>query len=192
MLPPSSGQGILPQHNAASQPRRSGLESLPPWKPLISFITVFTRARHWSLSWARWIQSTPSHHTSLISSLILCIKGEVISYLALSARKYAGLLSGYANALNFYTYRWMTTPMQKSKPLLSGCRPALERVQSNGVSSTVRLPGRMNVRVPRYLRNIIKRAEIRDRAHKSTDHHVASPVCHGCLCAPVPRGVTPS
>jgi hypothetical protein len=24
------------------------------------FITVFTTARHWSLSWARWIQSTPS------------------------------------------------------------------------------------------------------------------------------------
>jgi len=25
------------------------------------FITVFTAARHWSLSWARWIQSTISH-----------------------------------------------------------------------------------------------------------------------------------
>jgi hypothetical protein len=25
------------------------------------FITIFTRARHWSLTWARWIQSTPSH-----------------------------------------------------------------------------------------------------------------------------------
>jgi len=24
------------------------------------FITVFSRSRHWSLSWARWIQSTPS------------------------------------------------------------------------------------------------------------------------------------
>jgi hypothetical protein len=29
------------------------------------FIIVFTRARHWSLSWARWIQSAPSHHISL-------------------------------------------------------------------------------------------------------------------------------
>jgi hypothetical protein len=26
-----------------------------------NFIFVFTRARHWSLSWARWIQSTPSY-----------------------------------------------------------------------------------------------------------------------------------
>jgi len=33
------------------------------------FITVFTRARHWSLSWGTWIQST--YHTSLIFILIL-------------------------------------------------------------------------------------------------------------------------
>jgi hypothetical protein len=26
------------------------------------FITVFTRSRHWSLSWARWIQSIPPPH----------------------------------------------------------------------------------------------------------------------------------
>jgi hypothetical protein len=29
-----------------------------------NFITVFTRARHWIQSWARWIQSTPSQHIS--------------------------------------------------------------------------------------------------------------------------------
>jgi len=29
------------------------------------FITVFTRARHWYPSWARWILSTPSHPISL-------------------------------------------------------------------------------------------------------------------------------
>jgi hypothetical protein len=34
------------------------------------FITVFTRARHWSISWARWIQSSPSHAVSLRSILI--------------------------------------------------------------------------------------------------------------------------
>jgi len=28
------------------------------------FITVFTRARHYSLSWARWTQSTPSYPIS--------------------------------------------------------------------------------------------------------------------------------
>jgi len=31
------------------------------------FIIVLTTARHWSLSWARWIQSTPSHPISLRS-----------------------------------------------------------------------------------------------------------------------------
>jgi len=35
------------------------------------FITKFTRVRHWSLSWARWTQSTPCHPISLISILIL-------------------------------------------------------------------------------------------------------------------------
>jgi hypothetical protein len=35
------------------------------------FITVFTTARHWSLSWARCTQSTPSHPISLRSILIL-------------------------------------------------------------------------------------------------------------------------
>jgi hypothetical protein len=35
------------------------------------FITVFTRVRRWSLSWATCIQSTPSHLISLISSPIL-------------------------------------------------------------------------------------------------------------------------
>jgi len=35
------------------------------------FITVFTRAHHCSLSWARCIQSTNSHHISLRSILIL-------------------------------------------------------------------------------------------------------------------------
>jgi hypothetical protein len=34
------------------------------------FITVFTRALHWSLSWARSIQFIPSHPTSLRSILI--------------------------------------------------------------------------------------------------------------------------
>jgi hypothetical protein len=35
------------------------------------FIAVLTTARHWSLSWARCIQSTPSHPISLRSILIL-------------------------------------------------------------------------------------------------------------------------
>jgi hypothetical protein len=32
------------------------------------FITVFTTARQWSISWGRWIQSPPSHSISLISN----------------------------------------------------------------------------------------------------------------------------
>jgi hypothetical protein len=32
------------------------------------FITVFTKACHWSLSWARWILSTPSHFLLILSS----------------------------------------------------------------------------------------------------------------------------
>jgi hypothetical protein len=35
------------------------------------FITVFTIGRHWTLYWARRIQSTPSHHILLISILIM-------------------------------------------------------------------------------------------------------------------------
>jgi hypothetical protein len=35
------------------------------------FITVFTRALHWSLSWARSIQSTSPHSNSLRSTLVL-------------------------------------------------------------------------------------------------------------------------
>jgi hypothetical protein len=47
------------------------------------FITMFTRARHWSLSWARCIHSTPSHPVSLRHILIL------------SSHVYQGLPSGF-------------------------------------------------------------------------------------------------
>jgi hypothetical protein len=56
------------------------LEKLPIAQPLKKFpafygtrrfITAFTRALHWSLSWARSIQSLPSHPTSLRSILIV-------------------------------------------------------------------------------------------------------------------------
>jgi hypothetical protein len=36
-----------------------------------NLITMFTRAYHWSLSWATWIQSTPHHPISIRSTLIL-------------------------------------------------------------------------------------------------------------------------
>jgi hypothetical protein len=37
------------------------------------FITMATRPRHWTLSWASWIHSTSSNHVSLRSTLILSL-----------------------------------------------------------------------------------------------------------------------
>jgi hypothetical protein len=45
------------------------VNKFPVFYVTLRFITVFTTARHWSLSWARCIQSTPSHPISLRSSL---------------------------------------------------------------------------------------------------------------------------
>jgi hypothetical protein len=47
------------------------LKNFPAFYGTRRFITVFTRALHWSLSWARSIQSIPPHPTSLRSILIL-------------------------------------------------------------------------------------------------------------------------
>jgi hypothetical protein len=42
----------------------------PVFYGLRIFIAVFTRTRHWTLSWARWIQSTPFHLISVRSILM--------------------------------------------------------------------------------------------------------------------------
>jgi hypothetical protein len=47
------------------------LKNFPAFYGTRRFITVHTRALHWSLSWARAIQSTPSHPISLKSIFIL-------------------------------------------------------------------------------------------------------------------------
>jgi hypothetical protein len=47
------------------------LKKFPAFYGTKRFIAVFTRARHWSLSWARWIQSTSCHHISRRSILII-------------------------------------------------------------------------------------------------------------------------
>jgi hypothetical protein len=47
------------------------LKNFPTFYGTRRFITVFTRALHWSLSWARSTQSTPSHPIPLRSILIL-------------------------------------------------------------------------------------------------------------------------
>jgi hypothetical protein len=47
------------------------LKNFPAFYATQRFITAFTRALHWSLFWARWIQSIPSHPISLRSILML-------------------------------------------------------------------------------------------------------------------------
>jgi hypothetical protein len=47
------------------------LKRFPTFYGTRRFITVFKRALHWSLSWARSVQSTPSHPISLRSFLTL-------------------------------------------------------------------------------------------------------------------------
>jgi hypothetical protein len=47
------------------------LKNFPAFYGTRRFITMFIRALYWSLSWARSIQSTPSHPISLRSILIL-------------------------------------------------------------------------------------------------------------------------
>jgi hypothetical protein len=47
------------------------LKNFPAFYGTLRFITVFTRALHWSLSWTRSIQSIPSYTITLRSILIL-------------------------------------------------------------------------------------------------------------------------
>jgi hypothetical protein len=47
------------------------LKNFPAFYGIQRFITVFTRALYWSLSWARSIQSIPPHPISLRSILIV-------------------------------------------------------------------------------------------------------------------------
>jgi hypothetical protein len=46
-------------------------QEIPRFYGTRKFITIFTTARRWSLSWARWIQSKSSHPSSLKCILIL-------------------------------------------------------------------------------------------------------------------------
>jgi hypothetical protein len=59
------------------------VKKLPAFYWTRRFIAVFTRSRHWSLSWTRWIQSTTSGHISLrsISTLSSLRIGLPIAYL---------------------------------------------------------------------------------------------------------------
>jgi hypothetical protein len=57
----------LPEKLAIVQP----IKNFPAFYGTRKYITVFTRALHWSLSWARSIQAIPPHPLSLRSILIL-------------------------------------------------------------------------------------------------------------------------
>jgi hypothetical protein len=64
----SNSTHLSPSWEAAS---RSATQEFPTFYGTRMFITVFTRALHWSLSWARSIQSIPPHPISLRLILIL-------------------------------------------------------------------------------------------------------------------------
>jgi len=59
---------------------RLASQELPAFHGTWRFITVFTRAYHWSLFWARIMQSTPSHPISLRSIPVLSshFKGKFV------------------------------------------------------------------------------------------------------------------
>jgi hypothetical protein len=59
------------------------LKNFPIFYEIQKFITVFTRTLHWSLSWARLIQSIPPHPVSLryILTLSTHLRFTSLSYL---------------------------------------------------------------------------------------------------------------
>jgi hypothetical protein len=64
------GHGDMRRLNSAADTIESNSHSASQEIP----ITVFTTARHWSLSWVRWIQSIPSHPISLRCTPLLYMK----------------------------------------------------------------------------------------------------------------------
>jgi hypothetical protein len=74
------------------------LKNFPAFYGTRRLITVFTRALHWSLSWARWIQSMPSHPISLRSILILCTH--------LRQTQHIGYKSGFAISTMFVQHNF--------------------------------------------------------------------------------------
>ena len=86
------------------------LKKSPAFYGTRRFITVFTRARHMSLSWARSIQSVPPHPTSRRSILILS------SHLLIPR-----LLAMFRNMINFYGGVSTSPKPQAGGPPHVGC-----------------------------------------------------------------------
>jgi hypothetical protein len=64
------------------------LKNFPAFYGTRRFNTAFTRALHWSLSWAISIQSTPSHPISLRSILILSTHLHLGYFLGIEMQEY--------------------------------------------------------------------------------------------------------
>jgi hypothetical protein len=96
-----------------------------------SFITVFTRALHWSLSWARWLQSIPSHLISLRSKLILSTHLHYSDWVRAGRPRGRSLSPGRVKNFLFCT---------SSRPALGSIQPPIEWV-SGALSPGVKGPG---------------------------------------------------
>jgi hypothetical protein len=102
---------VLPQKLIVTQL----VKKFPAFYGTRRFITVFTRTRHWSLSWARWIQSTPSHTVSLRSILMLtsylrlCLPSGLFPSSFPTKILYAFLISSMCSTYVFH-------------PVMKGCR----------------------------------------------------------------------
>jgi hypothetical protein len=83
---------------------------LKPWSLFWRFVTMFTRAWHWSLSWMRCIKSMPVHALSLRSILILLyhLQAVILPSMCATCRAHLILLD-LINLIIFgevYKLRW--------------------------------------------------------------------------------------
>jgi len=100
----------------------SASEEITAFRGTRRFITVFTRAPHWSLSWARWIQSATSHLISLRSILLLFSHLRLLFRITSSLQVFRPIFCIYLLSLlviayfllNFYTRFFVSISMQHS------------------------------------------------------------------------------